>query len=608
MIKDGDVAEQQHGYAPVTPSVDFRSATFEKSFDKLSDAMSSMDSVVFYAISPDAAHSSWSSANTSATITIPTLQTPLDGSPDEAAQILAAKTGHDEFTSAPSSVGFNFRHVTAYGRISIINLDYGDETIESVVLTAPENWVGTYYYYFNTKILEARPTASTTLTLDTDSLTDIWFSCAPVDLGGKTISVSVNTDGGVYTKVITIPAGRKFTAGKIAAFTVDMDGVTKTGSKVYSLVTDVTELTAGSEVIIVAADDSYAMGDQADTYRAVASVTKSGSDINNPSGSVAVFTVVDGEVDNTLAFRASDNKYLYASSSSANQLKSQTTNDANGSWSVSISDAGVATVKAQGTNTRNWMRFNSDRITCYGSGQDDISIYKLAGSGDGTVLVREVCADPVISCASNTVTITCATAGVSIYYTTDGTTPTTSSTLYSGAFAIGSTCTVKAIATKAKYINSGVASLFCNYVATVVYTVTSTSKVSTGGTAPAGSAAAYTQTYATEKQLTKGNSATLTLSGYDGKTIKAITLSMHSNVSGGQASLSVTSGETSIASIANAAFNTSSWYGSWSTEYVPISVTLSNDSYSIGTGENVVFSIAAGSNTIYIESYTIEYI
>lgn len=67
-------------------------------------------------------------------------------------------------------------------------------------------------------------------------------------------------------------------------------------------------------------------------------------------------------------------------------------------------------------------------------------------------------ATPEISITSNTATITCATAGASIYYTTDGTTPTSSSTLYTGPFSVAAKATVKAIATKADYTNSEIAS------------------------------------------------------------------------------------------------------------------------------------------------------
>ena len=60
---------------------------------------------------------------------------------------------------------------------------------------------------------------------------------------------------------------------------------------------------------------------------------------------------------------------------------------------------------------------------------------------------------PVISGAtpfteSTTATITCSTAGASIFYTTDGTNPTSASTAYSTALTLNDTTTVKAIAVK----------------------------------------------------------------------------------------------------------------------------------------------------------------
>ncbi len=73
-------------------------------------------------------------------------------------------------------------------------------------------------------------------------------------------------------------------------------------------------------------------------------------------------------------------------------------------------------------------------------------------------------ATPTLSLASGTyattqtVAISDATAGATIYYTTNGTAPTTSSTVYTGAIAISSSQTVEAIAVAPGYATSAVAS------------------------------------------------------------------------------------------------------------------------------------------------------
>ena len=81
-----------------------------------------------------------------------------------------------------------------------------------------------------------------------------------------------------------------------------------------------------------------------------------------------------------------------------------------------------------------------------------------------TITNMEVVATPVITPEEGNynepqqITITCATDEALIYYTTDGTNPTTASTLYEGPFSLSVSAIVKAIAVKEGYTDSGMAS------------------------------------------------------------------------------------------------------------------------------------------------------
>lgn len=106
----------------------------------------------------------------------------------------------------------------------------------------------------------------------------------------------------------------------------------------------------------------------------------------------------------------------------------------------------------------NQMRFRYYKSATY-SQQQPIQLYK---SGGGPV--DPPVATPTFNPAGGTysdpvnVTISCATSGASIYYTTDGTTPTASSTLYSAPIAVSTTTTIKAVGMKSGMSNSSIAS------------------------------------------------------------------------------------------------------------------------------------------------------
>ena len=135
---------------------------------------------------------------------------------------------------------------------------------------------------------------------------------------------------------------------------------------------------------------------------------------------------------------------------------------------------------------------------------------------------------------------------------------------------------------------------------------TSAAAVSTG-TAPNGSSVTFSTTYTNKNQLTAGNSMTLTLSGYNGYIIKSISLSMKSNSSKGAGSFSAVAGSTTISSIATADFDDDTWNGAYSTTYVNVTPAMTNAAYVIKDEENVVLTIAATVNSLYCQSFTIEY-
>ena len=86
----------------------------------------------------------------------------------------------------------------------------------------------------------------------------------------------------------------------------------------------------------------------------------------------------------------------------------------------------------------------------------DTDIFTIVGSDD----LLGVCTTPEISRngTSNQIIISCATAGASIYYTTNGTMPTENNTQYTGPITVSKNCTIKAIAVKDGYESSSVAS------------------------------------------------------------------------------------------------------------------------------------------------------
>ncbi|MBO4827625.1 MAG: chitobiase/beta-hexosaminidase C-terminal domain-containing protein [Prevotella sp.] len=240
--------------------------------------------------------------------------------------------------------------------------------------------------------------------------------------------------------------------GGSTTFTVTVTPAS-TSSDVFVKATSESELLDGMQIIIV--NDTYnnVMGEQSDNNFGVASVEidKTTSPYEATPGNGATILTLEGS-SGAWYFKDEHDKYLYAASNSSNLLKTQTEKNDNAKATITFS-GGDAAIVFQGSYSHNILRYNgsangSGLFSCYASGnnQKAVQIYYREGQ---TIVAR-----PTISPASGTyteaqtVTITNNAEGATVYYTTDGTTPTTSSTVYSGPFTLtaNGTYEVKAIA------------------------------------------------------------------------------------------------------------------------------------------------------------------
>ena len=178
----------------------------------------------------------------------------------------------------------------------------------------------------------------------------------------------------------------------VAMLLLSVSGIAQT---TFTKVTSASGLEAGANYLIVEHHDDFgvlAMGYQKAGNRNAVVVTENGETITvtlgtDPSSETDVFQfTLGGNAGAWTLFDEVKQGYLYASSSSNNQLKTQTTLDANGQWSITFNADGTAAVAAQGENTRNNMRFKPNNGTplfsCYGETSTvatRVSFYKAGG-------------------------------------------------------------------------------------------------------------------------------------------------------------------------------------------------------------------------------------
>ncbi len=325
---------------------------------------------------------------------------------------------------AASSVTIDF---STQGYTNAQDFDGQTITINGVSMTFNANGGTTPKYYASGTSM--RLYANNTMTVAAaNNITSIEFTFSQ----GGWVSNSANSGtyaSGVWTGeanniIFTNNTGAQV---RIQKMVVTFDGETPgpgpdPESNVFAPVTNVNDLAAGDKIILVGFKDDavFAMGDSRGN-------NFGGVDVNITDGKIIT------DLANVITLEAAGQNwnlktaqgYLYAASSTSNQMKLETPVDTLGNADAAITiDGDSAIIVFQGTNERNVVRFNSTNnpvlFSCYGAtnNQKPVYIYKATGE---IIDITEV-AKPVFDpsgrpfVGSQEVTITCATEGATIYY------------------------------------------------------------------------------------------------------------------------------------------------------------------------------------------------
>ena len=157
------------------------------------------------------------------------------------------------------------------------------------------------------------------------------------------------------------------------------------GQAGYYLVTDSSELEVGDTIIIAAETSNYALGPTGSSgnNRSAVDIQKSDNTLIPSEKAQRITLEKNSETKWNLKV---GEQYLYAASSTSNQLKTNTIDTASFGWNITIDENNNCDVIYANNEVRNIMHFNpnggSPIFNCYSAGKDyeGVCIYKLYGS------------------------------------------------------------------------------------------------------------------------------------------------------------------------------------------------------------------------------------
>lgn len=566
----------------------------------------------------------------SVTITIPTAQTPTASSFDSAADVMASKS--QSYVGIPKEgenngpISLKWERLVAHGHFTLKNLAVeGEEDIQTITLTAnaDADMVGTHYLYLDTYNVvkpnsNAAPNSITinarNLSIDSEGNVTFWASFLPCTW--TSIDVKVETDKASYTRKIDLSSNQKtFAKNARNILAVNMASAIREvkSSTALPFVKDFSDKTGTNGITEL---DGFTVSGS--VYNAAGAIRLAKGDAGGSITTQSLDLSCDFHVKVTASGWDSDELLLIVSSGDQSET---VTLSAVGNGNSGPGECAEHIINFQPVSNSSSVTFAADAgKRCYIKKIEILEGHAVAapvlkattpnkiaaegGEGSFTFTIANPKEGENVTAVSSVdwITNVVVSDGQVTYTVAENTSEEpregTITLSYEGAQSVNVVIT-----------QEGKASENVPVEYTVKYTVSSTTEVTASGVAPNGSTATFKNTYTNNKeQMTKGNSQTYTLSGFNGCVIKSVTLTMKSNSSAGAGTFSLKAGTTTLASISSATtFN--KWYDntSYGSSYRPVHVTLTNDSYEIGANENVVIVLTGTTNSIYCQAVEITY-
>ena len=312
---------------------------------------------------------------------LPQIQNAESGKYDPSAYIMVLKP--ETVETLPTEYQASFRRATALNKITLTNVK---EDITTVEITVPKGQDLAGRRYFNLTdgtSGEIYYEQSNTITVNskfTGSSIDVWFCSWGVELAaGEEMTIRMKNSNKSFTRTIVAKGdGIKFVEGDLNTLKIDMASAKEESFDSFAGEWLITGTTGGV---------TYAAGSYVSGNNIKASVALNiSNDVIEPVDGLdkckMFFTMItEGEYKGMYTIQDANGKYLYAASSSGNQLKAGTSaENANYYWAVECTD-GKYTVVASKSSNRNVMQFNGSDASnmlfaCYTSAsQGAITLY-----------------------------------------------------------------------------------------------------------------------------------------------------------------------------------------------------------------------------------------